>query len=89
MLHSRNFKQASQRKNIITHIDNWIKALRYDIISPTKGGDRKVSDNISMTDEQFETYNKLLQLVDKLITELPNEKQKDYQQLKEDILLKK
>ncbi|MCH5263620.1 MAG: hypothetical protein J1F42_11950 [Lachnospiraceae bacterium] len=48
-----------------------------------------MSDNISMTDEQFETYNKLLQLVDKLITELPNEKQKDYQQLKEDILLKK
>ncbi|MCH5344818.1 MAG: hypothetical protein J1E64_12335 [Acetatifactor sp.] len=42
-----------------------------------------------MTDEQFETYNKLLQLVDRLISELPDEKQKDYQQLKEDILLKK
>ena len=46
-----------------------------------------MGDNIGMTDEQFETYNKLLQLVDKLIAELPTEKQKEYQQLKEDILL--
>ena len=42
-----------------------------------------------MTDEQFETYNKLLQLVDELISELPSEKQKDYKQQKEDILLKR
>lgn len=49
----------------------------------------KVGDNIGMTDEQFETYNKLLQLIDKLISELSDEKQKDYQQIKEDILLKK
>ena len=89
MPYSKNFKQASQRETNIMYIDNWIKTLHYDIISQTKGGDRKVSDDIGMTDEQFETYNKLLQLVDKLITELPNEKQKDYQQLKEDILLKK
>ena len=44
---------------------------------------------MGMTDEQFETYNKLLQLVDRLISELPDDKQKDYQQIKEDILLKK
>ena len=44
---------------------------------------------MGMTDEQFETYNKLLQLVDRLIAELPDNKQKDYQQIKEDILLKK
>lgn len=42
-----------------------------------------------MTDEQFETYNKLLELVDNLIEELPDEKQKDYKQKKNDILLKK
>lgn len=48
-----------------------------------------MGDNIGMTDEQFETYNKLLQLIDKLISELSDEKQKDYQQIKEDILLKK
>ena len=42
-----------------------------------------------MTDEQFATYNKLLQLVDKLISELPSEKQADYNRIKEDILLNK
>jgi hypothetical protein len=42
-----------------------------------------------MTDEQFETYNKLIELVDKLIEELPDEKQKDYKEKKNDILLKK
>lgn len=43
-----------------------------------------------MTDEQFATYNKLLELVDKLIEELPSdEKKNDYKQKKEDILLKK
>lgn len=48
-----------------------------------------MSENVGMTDEQFETYNKLLQLVDELIAELPGEKQKKFQQQKEDILLKK
>ena len=43
----------------------------------------------NMTDEQFATYNKLLQLVDKLISELPDEKQETYKQIKDDILLKK
>ena len=42
-----------------------------------------------MTDEQFETYNKLLELVGELIEELPQEKQKEYKQKKNDILLKK
>ena len=42
-----------------------------------------------MTDEQFETYNKLLQLVDHLISELPKDKQEEYQKQKEDIMLKK
>ena len=42
-----------------------------------------------MTDEQFVTYNKLLQLIDKLISELSNEKQTKYEQIKEDILLNK
>ena len=46
-------------------------------------------DELGMTDEQFETYNKLLQLVDNLISELPDDKQKNYKQQKEDILLKK
>lgn len=43
----------------------------------------------NMTDEQFETYNKLLELVGELIEELPPEKQKEYKQKKNDILLKK
>ena len=43
----------------------------------------------NMTDEQFETYNKLLELVGELIEELPAEKQKEYKQKKNDILLKK
>ena len=43
----------------------------------------------NMTDEQFETYNKLLELVGELIEELPLEKQKEYKQKKNDILLKK
>ena len=42
-----------------------------------------------MTDEQFETYNKLLELVGELIEELPIEKQKEYKQKKNEILLKK
>lgn len=42
-----------------------------------------------MTDEQFETYNKLLQLVDHLISDLPQDKQEEYKRQKEDILLKK
>jgi hypothetical protein len=42
-----------------------------------------------MTDEQFETYNKLLGLVDQMIEELPEDKQEDYKQKKDEILLQK
>lgn len=43
----------------------------------------------NMTDEQFETYNKLLQMVEKLIEELPEEKRTEYRKMKDDILVKK
>lgn len=43
----------------------------------------------NMTDEQFETYNKLLELVETLIDQLPDEKKNEYKQKKNDILLKK
>ena len=42
-----------------------------------------------MTDEQFETYNKLLQLVEELIEEMPDEKKNEFKKRKNDILLKK
>lgn len=42
-----------------------------------------------MTDEQFKTYNQLLELVDQLVEELPDEKIEEYKQKKNDILLKK
>ena len=45
--------------------------------------------NENMTDEQFETYNKLLQMVERLIEELPEEKKIEYRKMKEDILVKK
>lgn len=45
-------------------------------------------DNV-MTDEQFKTYNQLLELVEELIEEMPEEKQKEYKEKKNDILLKK
>ena len=45
--------------------------------------------NENMTDEQFETYNKLLQMVERLIEELPEEKKIKYRKMKEDILVKK
>jgi len=63
--------------------------LHYDIIPLEKVVIILNGEVELMTDEQFETYNKLLELVDKLIEELPNEKQKDYKQKKNDILLKK
>lgn len=53
------------------------------------GGDMKVSEDTYMTDEQFATYNKLLELVETVIKELPEEKQEEYRQKKNDILLKK
>ncbi|MCD8096956.1 MAG: hypothetical protein LUE31_02760 [Lachnospiraceae bacterium] len=43
----------------------------------------------NMTDEQFATYNKLLELVESLILKLPQEEQEEYRQKKNDILLKK
>ena len=42
-----------------------------------------------MTDEQFKTYNQLLELVEELIEEMPDEKKKEYKEKKNDILLKK
>ena len=42
-----------------------------------------------MTDEQFKTYNQLLELVEELIEELSDEKKKEYKEKKNDILLKK
>ncbi len=42
-----------------------------------------------MTDEQFATYNKLLELVDSLIEKLPENEQDRFRQEKKDILLKK
>ncbi len=43
--------------------------------------------NENMTDEQFETYNKLLQMVDQMIEELPEEKKAEYRDRRKDILL--
>lgn len=43
----------------------------------------------NMTDEQFETYNKLLEMIDEMIEKMPEEMQKKYRQKKNDILLKK
>lgn len=43
-----------------------------------------------MTDEQFKTYNQLLELIDEMIEDTQNEeKRKEYKQKKNDILLKK
>lgn len=42
-----------------------------------------------MTDEQFKTYNQLLELVEEIMEELPEEKKKEYREKKNDILLKK
>ena len=43
----------------------------------------------NMTDEQFETYNKLLEMIDEMTEKMPEEMQKKYRQKKNDILLKK
>ena len=42
-----------------------------------------------MTDEQFKTYNQLLELVEEMLDELPEDKRDDFKQKKNDILLKK
>ena len=42
----------------------------------------------NLTDEQFKTYNQLLELVEELIEELSNDKKKEYKEKKNDILLK-
>ena len=43
-----------------------------------------------MTDEQFKTYNQLLELIDEMIENTIDEnKKKEYKQRKNDILLKK
>lgn len=49
----------------------------------------KVSEDTYMTDEQFATYNKLLELVEVLIEKLPENEKEEYRQKKNDILLKK
>lgn len=43
----------------------------------------------NMTDEQFKTYNQLLELVEELIEELTDDKKKEYKEKKNGILLKK
>ena len=43
----------------------------------------------NMTDEQFKTYNQLLELVEELIEELTDDKKREYKEKKNDILLKK
>lgn len=48
-----------------------------------------MSEVIHMTDEQFATYNKLLELVDSLIERLPEKDRDKFKQEKKDILLKK
>lgn len=47
------------------------------------------NEDNNMTDEQFKTYNQLLELVEELIEELSDEKKKEYKEKKNDILLKK
>lgn len=42
-----------------------------------------------MTDEQFKTYNQLLELVEEILEELPEDKKNEYKQKKNDILIKK
>lgn len=47
------------------------------------------NEDNNMTDEQFKTYNQLLELVEEIMEELPEEKKKEYKEKKNDILLKK
>ena len=42
-----------------------------------------------MTDEQFKTYNQLLELVEEMLEELPDDKKTEFKQKKNDILIKK
>ncbi|MBQ8199930.1 MAG: hypothetical protein IJZ76_10995 [Lachnospiraceae bacterium] len=42
-----------------------------------------------MTDEQFKTYNQLLELVEEMLEELPEDKKNEFKQKKNDILIKK
>jgi hypothetical protein len=41
-----------------------------------------------MTDEQFEMYNELLEMTDRMIQDLPEDKKKEYIQQRKDILLR-
>lgn len=46
-----------------------------------------MEEEMGMTDEQFKTYNKLINLIDRMIENCTDEKQKKiYKQEKEDIL---
>ncbi|MCD7921056.1 MAG: hypothetical protein LUE14_03105 [Clostridiales bacterium] len=49
----------------------------------------KVVEEMYMTDEQFATYNKLIELVEVLIEKLPDHEKEEFRQKKNDILLKK
>ena len=42
-----------------------------------------------MTDEQFKTYNQLLELVEEMLEQLPDDKKNEFKQKKNDILIKK
>jgi hypothetical protein len=64
-----------------------------DIILPAeekrRGGDRMRGEEELMTDEQFETYNRLLGLVDKVIERLPDDQKEEIKREKDKILSKK
>lgn len=84
MLNSRNFKKASQRKETdMKHIDNWIKALHYDIISPAKGGGQKVSDYmtgrevvnlIEKLEQEGMSAEKIIEIIKYIETHVPESK---------------
>lgn len=60
-----------------------------DIMSLEKAVNYMGNEDNNMTDEQFKTYNQLLELVEELIEELTNDKKKEYKEKRNDILLKK
>ncbi len=63
--------------------------FEHDIMSLEKVVNYMGNEVNNMTDEQFKTYNQLLELVEELIEELTDDKKKEYKEKKNDILLKK
>jgi hypothetical protein len=59
----------------------------YVIMLP-KGGERMRSEEELMTDEQFDTYNKLLGLVDRMMEALSEEQRDEFKKQKDAILSK-